>query len=266
MKKKKAQKRSNINIKGGQAPKTRKKVPKAKKVKPKISLASLYSYRRSKENDPLSRKIFDKKPSSFTKDEINKLVKGVNDRLYKLEKAGLAQKSKAYQNIMRYAMGGDPAYNVDLERGTVRLTQDMSRFKTKQEMYDYINRAQQILSNQTSSVGGTNKAIRSAYETFMKNPQMYSINKDGKIKPLRLSLEEYRNIWKAYKSNVEPDDKSKYESQTVIDFIHATRAMEYYEIPPEQLNKAFKYYAQQKDQYEDMFAFMIDNPGIFSEI
>ena len=169
MKKKKPQKRRNINIKGGQAPKTRKKVPKAKKVKPKISLGSLYSFKRSKENDPLSRKIFDKKPSSFTKDEINKLVKGVNDRLYKLEKAGLAQESRAYQNIMRYAMGGDPAYNVDLAKGTVRLTQDMSRFKTKQEMYDYINRAQQILSNQTSSVGGTNKAIKKAYESFMKN-------------------------------------------------------------------------------------------------
>lgn len=266
MKKKKSQKRRNINIKGGQTPKTRKKVPKAKKVKPKISLASLYSFKRSKEDDPLSRKIFDKKPSSFTKDEINKLVKGVNDRLYKLEKAGLAQESRAYQNIMRYAMGGDPAYNVDLQRGTVRLTQDMSRFKTKQEMYDYINRAQQILSNQTSSVGGTNKAIKKAYESFIKNPQMYSISRDGRLMPVSLSLDEYRNIWKAYKDNVEPDEKGKYESQTVIDFIHATRAMGYYDIPPEQVGAAFKYYSQQQGQYEDMFAFMIDNPNVFSEI
>lgn len=269
--KKKAKKRKNSNVKGGKAPKIRKKRAAAKKVKtaaPKRvnALAPLYSYTRSKPNDPLSRKVFDKKPSTFTKAEINKLIKGVNDRLYKLEKAGLAQESKAYQNIMRYAMSGDPAYNVDPEKGTVRLTQDMSRFKTKQDIYDYINRAQQILSNQTSSVGGTNKAIKRAYESFMKNPQMYSISRDGRMMPLQLSLDEYRNIWKAYKSNVEPDEKGKYESQTVIDFIHATRSMGYYDIPPEQMGNAFKYYAQQKGQYEDMFAFMIDNPNVFSEI
>lgn len=268
---KKTKKRQSTTLKKGKAPKIKKKVPKTKKPaakKPKRvnALAPLYSYTRSKPNDPLSRKVFDKKPSTFTKDEFNKLIKGVNDRLYKLEKAGLSQESKAYQNIMRYAMGGDPAYNVDTEKGIVRLTQDMSRFKTKQELYDYINRAQQILSNQTSSVGGTNKAIKKAYESFMKNPQMYSISRDGRMMPLSLSLEEYRNIWKAYKSNVEPDEKGKYESQTVIDFIHATRAMGYYDIPPEQMGNAFKYYAQQQGQYEDMFAFMIDNPGVFSEI
>lgn len=272
---KKRKKRKNSSIKqikgpdkirkpsGAKKAKKAKKVTKAKKVN---ALAPLYSYTRSKTNDPLSRKVFNKKPSTFTKEEFNKLIKGVNDRLYKLEKAGLAQESKAYQNIMRYAMGGDPAYNVDTEKGTVRLTQDMSRFKTKQELYDYINRAQQILSNQTSSVGGTNRAIKKAYETFMKNPQMYTISREGKMIPLQLSLEEYRNIWKAYKSNVEPDEKGKYESQTVIDYIHATRAMGYYDIPPEQMGKAFKYYAQQKDQYEDMFAFMINNPDVFSEI
>lgn len=278
---KKSVKRKNESLKKGKAPKVKKGSAKTKKLKSgkakKVrvdTLKPLYNFRRSKEGDSQSRKIFDKKPSEFTPDDIRHLVKGVNDRLYKLEKSGLADYSKTYQNIMKYASSGDPMYNLNLDKGTVRATSDMSRFKTDQERYDYIRRLQEIMSNQTSTIGGTNQAIQKAYETFQKNPQLLISRKDVDeegneitvLVRLPISLEEYKAIWKQYKENVKPDEEGKWESQTVIDFIHGTRQMGYYDIPEDRISEAFKYYVENKDEYEDMYAMLIDNPDIFSEL
>lgn len=278
---KKSPKRKNESIKGGKPPKVKKskgrskKVTTKKAVKPRVdSLKPLYAFTRSKADDPQSRKIFNKKPSEFSDEDIRHLVKGVNDRLYKLEKAGLAEYSKTYQNIMKYATSGDPMYNLNIDKGTVRATQDMKRFKTDQEKYDYIRRLQEIMSNKTSTVGGTNEAIKKSYETFNKNPQLLKRvedtdaegNKVIHMVPLDISMEEYKKIWKAFKDNVQPDKDGKWESQTVIDFIHATREMGFYDIPEDMVGEAFRYYDQTKGQYDDMYAMLIDNPGVFSDL
>lgn len=271
-------KRPNTSIKSGKAPnKTFKQKSKMKKLKAQVKAASfkekrvdtlkpLYSFKRSDPTDPMSRKTFDKKPSEFTKEDIKHIVKGVNDRLYKLEKAGLTKESRTYQAIEKYAAQNQlNMYNVDPEKGTIRVTEDLSRFPTNEAKYAYIRRMQEILSNKTSTVGGTNKAMWKAYQSFMKNPNVMMKDKDGNLQPIKLSFQEYKDIWKTYKDNVEPDADGKYESDTVIDFIHATREQNYEDIPKDQLAKAFSYYNEKKNDYEDMYAFLINNPNVFSD-
>lgn len=263
-------KKQKISVKKSKARvKNLKKAVKAASFKePRVdTLKPLYSYKRSKPDDNMSRKVFDKKPSEFTDADIRHLVKGVNDRLYKIEKAGLTQESKTYQTIMKYAAENDlNMYNLDLEKDIVRVTGDLSRFPDNQSKYEYIRRLQEIMSNQTSTVGGTKKAIKKAYESFLKNPKMMTMDADGKIQPIHISLEEYKKIWKAYKNNVEPDENGKYESDDVIDFMHATKFMGYNDIPDESLEAAFRYYNQEKDRYQDMYSFLIDNPNVFSDM
>lgn len=229
-------------------------------------LKPLYSFRLSRPDDTQSRRIFDKKPSDFTDEEIKRLVKGVNDRLYLLEKADLTLESKTYQNILHYAEGGDRMYNLNEDKMTVRVTGDLSRFQTPQEKYDYIRRLQQIMSNKTSTAGGTMDVLKNAYESFMENPKLYTTTSEGEKIPVKLSFNDYREIWKSYKANVEPDQNGKWESDDVIDFMHVASARGYEEIPPESLDRAFRYWQENKKNYEDMYMFLIDNPNIFSEI
>lgn len=229
-------------------------------------LKPLYSFKLSRPDDTQSRRIFDKKPSDFTDEEIKRLVKGVNDRLYLLEKADLTLESRTYQNILHYAEGGDRMYNLNEDKMTVRVTGDLSRFQTPQEKYDYIRRLQQIMSNKTSTAGGTMDVLKNAYESFMENPKLYTTTPEGDKIPVKLSFNDYREIWKSYKANVEPDQNGKWESDDVIDFMHVASVRGYEEIPPESLDRAFRYWQENKKNYEDMYMFLIKNPNIFSEI
>lgn len=257
-------KKSSAKVKtvraGAKKPKGGNAGVKRNKLKP------LYSFKLSKPDDAKSRRIFDKKPSDFTDEEIKRLVKGVNDRLYLLEKADLTLESRTYQNIKHYAEGGDKMYNINEDKMTIRVTGDLSRFQTPQEKYDYIRRLQQIMSNQTSTAGGTMKALEKAYGSYMENPKLYKTAPSGDKIPISITFSEYREIWKSYKANVEPDENGKYESDDVIDFMHAIKAQGYEDIPPASLDKAFRYWQENKKNYEDMFSFIIKNSDIFSEV
>ena len=271
MARKKAKKRRNISLKQGKKISTKQlkaEVKAASLKQPRTNdLKPLYTYHRANPQDPMSRKIFDRKPSDMSLAEIRKLVKGVNDRLYKLEKAGKQMESKAYQSIAKYAAENQlNMYNINPETGAIRVTQDLSRFPTNEAKYQYIRRLQEILSNETSTVGGTNAAMKKAYKSFMQNPKVMQPDASGRLQPVNLSFDEYKRIWKIYKSNVEPDENGKYESDTVIDFIQATREMGFEDIPDSALAKTFSYYEQERDQYQDMYAFLINNPDVFSDI
>ena len=93
---KKAKKRRSISINKGKTPNKKFKQKSRKALRSEVKSASfkekrsndlkpLYTYHRAKPDDPMSRKIFDRKPSDMSMDEIRKLVKGVIDRLFKLE-------------------------------------------------------------------------------------------------------------------------------------------------------------------------------------
>ena len=280
---KKAKKRRSISLSKGklkdkkfkQRSKTLKAEVKAVSFKEKRSndLKPLYAFHRARSDDDASRKIFDKKPSEMSIADIRKLVKGVNDRLYKLEKAGMQMESKTYQNISKFAAENQlNMYNINPDTGAIRVTQDLSRFPTAEAKYRYIRRLQEILSNKTSTVGGTNRAMKKAYDSFMKNPLLQYQVKDPHdpekeiTMTYDLSFNEYKNIWKGYRKSIESDKKAKFESDTVIDFIQATRDQGYEDIPKDLIADAFKYYQQERKRYSDMYAFLINNPNVFSDI
>lgn len=242
-------------------PTTKAKTKKTKVKKPLPNLQALYEHQLKNPNDPMSKKIYNRKPSSFSKEEINRLVKGVNDRLYKLEKAGLKDDSRIYYWINEYAINkGNPKnyYNVRSD-GTIRVTSDLSRFSTPKEKYDYITQLQNILSAKTSQVGGVNKALRKAYKTFIKNPVIVKAGANN------ISFEEYKNVWKTYRDNVVGDDKGRYESDDVIDFLTAKVDNNLGEIPKDKLATTMKYYNQNKALYSDMYDFINQNLDMFSD-
>lgn len=212
----------------------------------------LYDYRTNK----YGYKIFDKKPSSFTDAEIQKAVKLINDRIYKLEKSGNALDSRFYQNLMDYAEKEQAkvkeAQKIAEEKGTVsniktlfnvsddgriRITSDLGRLSgdTSKEKYENIKRIQGYLSSQTSTVSGTNKAIKKAYETFISNPSVSIMSK--KVP----TLDEYRNLWKTYRENVSKDKKELLGSDVVI---QAIKKIAFYDLPQDQLERAFQYTEQ----------------------
>lgn len=147
--------------------------------------------------------------------EIIKLSRKVNDRLRRLERAGLQEESQEYRTIERYAIKkNSKSYNVNLEKGTIRTTKDFSRFSTASEIYDYKQMLQNILEAQTSTVRGTRASIKRAYNAFMES-------RTHDLRP-QMTYEQYANIFKIYRTQVEPDKKDHFSSDTVLDLIENT--------------------------------------------
>ena len=96
---------------------------------------------------------------------VKKMVSKLNQRLARLEKSGLAMDSKEYRTIMHYAVDkNDRHYNVDIQKGTIRLTTDLTQFKTAKEWNAYVGILENIDAAKTSGVRGTKEAIKKAQE------------------------------------------------------------------------------------------------------
>lgn len=159
--------------------------------------------------------------------EIKLLAKRVNYRMLKLERAGLADLSKEYSNIEHYAVDkNSPFYNVNTDKGTIRATQDLKRFKTDAELYRYKERLESILNAKTITIAGTEQAITKGYEKF-KEKNLGDV-----------SYDEYKNIFRIYKNKIVPNTKNHLSSDVVIDLIKNTNI---YEMTDEQIEKALKY-------------------------
>ena len=164
-------------------------------------------------------------------DEIKKLAKKVNDSLYRLEKAGLQTESQEYNVIQHYAISkNDKMYNVNTEKGTIRVTRDLSRFKTRDELYRYKSILENILNAKTRTVSGTRKAIKKGYETFQNSLTKSTVP--------NLTYEEYKNVFKIYRNNVEPDKRDYLGSDVVVDLIENT---DIYTLTDEQIADALRY-------------------------
>lgn len=202
----------------------------AKTKKSKINLKSLYSF---KYNDK-GQKVFDKKPSSFTKEELQKMVKTINDRLYKLEKAGLEEDSKLYRNLKKYSetqSGENGIFNVKDDK--VRISSNLNRFgETNAEKYQNIKFIQGYLSSETSTVGGTNRAFKKAFKSFKENPKFLKYENTK-----NMTLKDYKNLWKIYRNNVSEDAKDKLGSDVVVNAVKS----DLYELSDDKILKALKY-------------------------
>ena len=177
------------------------------------------------------RKIFDRKPSSFSEAEIKKLVKVMNDRLYKLEKTGQDDFSIMYNNIEKYAknqIDNKGIFNIT-KGGKPRITSELSRFGgTMQERYKNIERLMGYLTAKTSTATGTKEVMKRRYETFKKNPD---------IKGHDFTLDQYKELWLAYRKHVKEDMKERYGSDVVLSAIKEG----FYDMKPSQLKKAMDY-------------------------
>lgn len=168
-------------------------------------------------------KIFNKKASEFTNEEIKKMKKLLNDRLYKLEKTGVAQFSNMYNKMLSYS-----------EKKTSLLSNEDGKLRIKPDAKgaDNINEIRKYLVAKTSTVGGTNRAVKKAYKSFINRP---SFNKEIKEK---LTMDKYKELWKIYKENVSKDAQDKLGSDVVVD---AIKSIDFYDLPEDKLVDAFKY-------------------------
>lgn len=236
------------------------------KSRAKISAAATPAKQRRSKLSPLyeytlnerGSRIYSKKPHEFTKAEINQLAKAVNDRLYKLEKAGLDEYSQEYQMIKKYAVDNYlNMYNLDLDTGKVRVTRDLRNFPDNKSKYEYIRVMQNIMNARTSTIAGTKEAMEKAYESFMQRPD---IVKQG----VGISQNMYNDIWKAYRDKVKPNKKERLKSDVVMDFISAITDLKYNDIPSADIYKAFELFDEGSDNpYRDFYEMA---PSVFSSI
>ena len=168
--------------------------------------------------------------------EIRKMVKKVNDSLYRLEKADITDFSREYQMIEHYAVKkNSKMYNVNLERGTIRATKNLKRFKSDEELYRYKEVLKNILNAQTRTVKGAREAMKKAYKTF-KESEFYANNPN-------VSFEDYRRVMKIWRTKVQPDEKAHLSSSDVVEIMEIT---DLNVISDSGIEKALKYAEEEK--------------------
>ena len=168
--------------------------------------------------------------------EIRKMVKKVNDSLYRLEKADITDFSREYQMIEYYAVKkNSKMYNVNLERGTIRATKDLKRFKSDEELYRYKEVLKNILKAKTRTVKGAREAMKKSFETFKKS-KTYKENPN-------MSFEDFRRVMKIWRTKVQPDEKAHLSSSDVVEIINIT---DLNSISDAGIEKALKYAEEEK--------------------
>ena len=169
-------------------------------------------------------------PSKVRDDEIKKMVKMVNDSLYRLEKSNMEGASAIYRTIESYALsdpnGKGKIYNVNDEKGTIRITKDLSRFGSGEEKSKFVNVLRNILTSKTRTVTGTRESLKKGYETAKEK---YNFSGDAK---------KYGDLWKAYTDNVSKETRSHLGSNLVLQLMENT---DIYSMSEEQMNQAMSF-------------------------
>lgn len=142
---------------------------------------------------------YDVKAYQVSDDDIKRMAKLANDRLYKLEKSGEWEYSREYNVVAHYALG-DPngkgsIYNVPEDFSRIRFTSSTKGMTTEERSY-YVNALRNFLRAKTSTVSGTKAALEKGYQTFMSH---HGSNIEGMTK------EQYGNLWKIYRQNAMAD-------------------------------------------------------------
>lgn len=171
------------------------------------------------------------KPSEVRDAELKYLAKKANDRLYKMEKAGVTDKSREYRMVEHYAIG-DPSgkgsiYNVDVNKGRIRFTSTSKGMSGEERAY-LINTIRNFLKAETSTVSGTKRAFKRAYTTFMKN-------NGSKI---NMTQEQYENVWSTYRDMVEKDKLSNEGYNAFMELVTKT---DLYTMKQWQIREAISY-------------------------
>lgn len=140
--------------------------------------------------------IYDIPASKVREKEFQRMVRKANDRLRSLEKAGLYEESREYRMVSHYAYtdpdksGKGWIYNVNPEKDTIRFTTKLPEkgLQYGKEREYLINTVRNFLRASTSTVTGTRRAMKKAYDTFMLNNEVKA----------KMTQEEYNNLWRIY--------------------------------------------------------------------
>ena len=185
-------------------------------------------------------KVFKVKPSEITQKDINYMVNVINKRLYNIEKKGYTEQSREYRSIEQYANEGSPFYTKRKD-GTIRVKSSLKSF-TGREREKYINTLRNIMLSKTSTVAGTKKVSKTAYDTFI---QKYGFDKNI------MTLDKYGKIWQLYKEKVRADARDKFGSDQVISMVEYGG---FAELTPDEMESVFDYMSNTEydlDAYDD---------------
>lgn len=195
-------------------------------------------------------KKFKVKAKDVKEKEIKWLVKTLNKRLYNIEKKGLTEASQEYRTIAHYATsepsGKGKMYNVNYDTGTIRITSDLSRFQSREELTYFINTLRNIYQAKTSTAKGTRSSLNKAYNKFLEI--------SGRTKQ-EIPFDKYGEIWRTYRNVVSEAKKEKGGSDVVMELIMNTN---FYDMSMEEISETLEYINNFEDSYEAL-DFIVDN-------
>lgn len=202
-------------------------------------------------------KKFKVKAKDVKEKEVKWLVKTLNKRLYNIEKAGLQSSSQEYRNIEHYATsepsGKGKMYNVNYEKGTIRITSDLSRFQSREELTYFINTLRNIYQAKTSTTKGTRTSMNKAYKTFLE--------RTGRTKQ-EVPFNKYGEIWRTYRETVSEAKKEKGGSDIIVELIANTN---FYDLSMEEVQETMNYINMFEDRWEAI-DFIVDNYVQWNEV
>lgn len=179
--------------------------------------------------------IYNIPASKVRKKELQRMIRKANDRLRRLEKAGLYEESREYRFVSHYAYsdpgGKGSIYNVNPEKDTIRFksTLPTGQGYTREREY-MINTIRNFLKATTSTVSGTKKAIKQAYQSFMNNP-----NNDLKVK---ITQDQYMQFWRTYH---DMGLRDKLDNQGYNVFMELITSTDLYKLNKDELEIAMGY-------------------------
>lgn len=170
-----------------------------------------------------------KKWPKYSEAEIRHMIKKINDSMYRLEKAGLQTESAEYRKMMKYATsnpnGTGSMYNLNMEKGTLRVSKDLSKYKSKKERAKFVEVLENILKAETRTVSGTRKAVDRGYQTVKRR-----YNYKGTKK-------QYLNVWHTVRDIISKNKMDKIGSDTVMRMIETTNI---YQLSQAELEEALR--------------------------
>ena len=174
--------------------------------------------------------------SEVREKELKRMVRRANDRLRRLEKAGLYEESREYRLVSHYAYsdpgGKGSVYNVNPEKDTIRFksTLPTGQGYTREREY-MINTLRNFLNASTSTVSGTRKAINKAFQSFMDNQDIKG----------EMTQEQYMQLWRTYH---DMGLRDKLDNQGYNAFMTLVKSTDIYDMSPDEMKVAFDYLAK----------------------
>ena len=174
--------------------------------------------------------------SKVREKELQRMVRKANDRLRRLEKAGLYEESREYRLVSHYAYS-DPGgkgniYNVNPEKDTIRFksTLPSGQGYTREREY-MINTLRNFLNASTSTVSGTRKAINKAFKSFIDNQDIKG----------EMTQDQYMQLWRTYH---DMGLRDKLDNQGYNAFMTLVKSTDIYNMTPDEMKVALDYLAK----------------------